>query len=237
MPGLSTISRLFRRSAGARGAGARGSSLFELMGTIAIMTIVMGVLYEGIASLSAAVEGTDSRLQNLGEARHLMAVATKDIRTATRLQSGTSPFALADKRRVTFYGNLDSNVGPVVGARKLDISVDANAQLIEQLWTPDPGSCAPVCAYNTTQPVSRFVGRFVANPASTPIFRYFDVNGTEITVPAGGLTDGSPTPSALAIYSVRITLSIKKATSYQVAPTTVINQVRLPNVDYQAVSG
>jgi hypothetical protein len=220
----------FLRPRSRRNSGERGSSLFELMGTIAIMTIVMTVLYDGIGSLSAAVEGTDRRLQNLGEARHLMATSSKDLRTAARLQAGTSPFSLANKRQVTFYANLDSNLAPI-GARKIDISVDASSRLIEKLTTPDVNSCTTLCTYTTAQPISRFVGRFVANAASVPLFRYFDANGAELTNVPLNATD------LLAVYSVRITLSIKKTTSYPVAFTTLINQVRLPNVDYQAVSG
>ena len=58
-----------------------------------------------------------------------MAVSTKDMRTATRLQAGTSPFVLADKREVIFYANLNNNgtSGSVVdnGPRRVRIYVDA----------------------------------------------------------------------------------------------------------------
>ena len=36
-----------------------------------------------------------------------MAVATKDIRTAVRLSSTTSPFIKADDNEVMFYANLN----------------------------------------------------------------------------------------------------------------------------------
>ena len=50
------------------------------------------MVYQGINSAGQAIGGTEKRLANLDEARTLMAVSTKDVRTATRLQAGTSPF-------------------------------------------------------------------------------------------------------------------------------------------------
>ena len=40
-----------------------------------------------------------------------------------------------------------------------------------------------------------------------------------------------------AVDSVQIMLSIRKSTTLQVANTTLLNTVRLPNVDYQETFG
>jgi hypothetical protein len=213
-----------------RGAGEHGQTLFELITVTLMLGMVLLVVYQGIDSMTQAIGGTERRLANLDEARILMAVTTKDIRTATRLQAGTSPFELADKREVIFFANLnnDGTSGSVVdnGPRRVRIYVDSNSELIEEVQKPDAASVPPAYAYNSTA-TRRFVGRYVANAVSSPIFRYYDEDGTELT--------SAPLSSSdrLATRSVRITLSIRRATGFSVANTTLVNTVRLPNVDYQ----
>jgi prepilin-type N-terminal cleavage/methylation domain-containing protein len=219
-----------------RARGERGQTLFEVIIVVALLGVVLTMVYEGIDSATKAIGGTEKRLANLDEARVLMAVTTKDVRTATRLQAGTSPFVLANSREVIFYANLNNNgsSGSVVdnGPRKVRIYVDANSQLIEQVTKPDATSVAPAYTYNGA-PTNRYVGRFVANTATQPIFQYFDSS-----TPPNPLT-AVPLSAAdrLAVDSVEISLSIKGTTTFNVAQTTLENTVRLPNVDYQQTLG
>ena len=66
---------------------------------------------------------------------------------------------------------------------------------------------------------------------SQPIFRYFDANANELTAAPLSATD------RLAVNSVQITLAIRRSTTLPVANTTIVNTVRLPNVDYQETFG
>jgi prepilin-type N-terminal cleavage/methylation domain-containing protein len=217
-----------------RARGERGQTLFEVIVVVALLGVVLTMVYEGIASATKAIGGTEKRLGNLDEARLLMAVSTKDIRTATRLQAGTSPFVLANSREVIFYANLNNNgsSGSVVdnGPRKVRIYVDSTSELIEQVTKPDATSIAPAYTYNGT-PTNRYVGRYVANDASHPIFQYFDSNGAPLTNVPLSATD------RLAVDSVEITLSIRRTSTFQLSATTLMNTVRLPNVDYQQTLG
>ena len=119
------------------------------------------MVYQGIDSAGQAIGGVEKRLGNLDEARMLMAVTTKDVRTATRLQAGTSPFVLANKREVIFYANLnnDGSSGSVVdnGPRRVRIYVDTNNQLIEEVVKPDASSVPPAYTY-TGAAARRYVG-------------------------------------------------------------------------------
>lgn len=206
--------------------GESGQTIYEVLAVMFLLSIVLLVVFQGVDSTAKVLSGTERRLTNLGEARTLMAVATKDLRTATRLQAGTSPFVSADKRDVTFYANLNN---PSSGPRKVHIYVDSANQLIESVQTPDSGSVAPNYTY-TGAAALRFVGRYVNNAASVPIFTYYDSAGVQLAAPLTS-TD------RLAVYSVKISLSIRKQTTLPVANTTLVNQVRLPNVDYQQVTG
>lgn len=202
------------------------SSLGEMMVTVLLLGIVLTFVYKAIDTTQYAIAGETARLANLDEARTLMAVTTKDIRTATRLVPGTSPFVAAADNDVTFYANLNNTTG---GPRKIRIYVDASSELIAQAWAPDSGSVAPNYTYTGT-PTPRYVGRYVANAANQPIFTYY--------------AQGSPTPlptplsaqNLLAVYSVKVTLVVRKQTTLPLRPVTLVNQVRLPNVDYQPPS-
>lgn len=204
----------------------RGASLVEVLAVLAILLVVTGTVYGGVASTQNAIHGTDERLRNLDEARVLMAATSKDVRTAVRLSAGSSPFVLADLNEAIFYANLDTTGAP----KKVQISVDAQDRLIEQVWTADAGSIAPNYTY-TGQPAVRLVGRYVDNDASNPIFTYLDSTGVPLTATPLSAAD------LLAIKAVRIALVVKKTSGVPIRATTLVNRVRLPNLDYNAVAG
>jgi hypothetical protein len=206
--------------------GERGTTVVEMTATVILLSIVLTFVYKAIDTTQYAIAGETARLANLDEARTLMGVTTKDIRTATRLTAGTSPFTVGQNKEVTFYANLNNVTG---GPRKIRIYVGTASELISQMWTPDASSVAPNYTYTGT-PVARYVGRYVANASNQPIFEYYDINGTKLTTPlnAAGL---------LAVYSVKITLVVRKQTTLPLRPVTLVNQVRLPNVNYQPITG
>jgi len=206
--------------------GEQGVSLVELVVTLSILSLVLTIVYGSFMSASSTVSGANEKLQNLDEARTLVAVASKDIRTAVRLEAGTSPFLTADDDEAVFYGNLNTTDAP----KKVRIHVDTEDKLIEEVWTADVGSTAPDYTY-TGGPKIRLVGRYVANTTAEPIFTYYDDDGVALT--SYPLDDSD----RLAIKSVGITLRVKRTSTFNDEATTVINRVRLPNLDYNAVAG
>ncbi len=219
------VARRRARSAGTLG-DERGSSMIELVMVLALLSIVLAFVFGAIGSLQAAITGEDRRTVNINEGRVLMASATRDLRTATRLAPGTPAFVTADKNQATFYANLDN---PGSGPKLVNIYVDAQTRLVEEVTSPT-GS-APSYTYLPANKIVRFVGRYIANPATTPIFTYLDVNGNPL--PATPLSASD----RLAVHGVKIDLAIRQTTTFSVAATTLVNQVRLPNLDYQQVTG
>ncbi len=209
-----------------RRRGERGSQLLELVVVVALLALVMGTLYDGIASTTNALEGAGKRLQNLDEGRVLIAQTSKDLRTAVRLGAGTSPFAYAADDEAVFYGNLDTTSAP----KKIHLYVDPTSELVEQVWAADAGSIAPDYTYTGT-PFVRFVGRYVVTGGGTPIFTYLDANGNALSNTPLSASD------LLAVRAVRITLVVRRATTSPIAPVTIVNRVRLPNLDYSAATG
>ncbi len=206
--------------------GERGSSLLELMTTIFLLTVVMGAVMVGVFSAQNAISGQQLRLENLDQARTLMSALTKDVRTAVRLTASSSPFTVADKNHAVFYANLDTTGAP----RKVDLSIDAQSRLIESVWTADAGTTAPNYTY-TGAPTVRLVGRYVNNSATNPLFTYLDSDGNQLPNTPLGSSD------RLAVKAVEIRLIVKKTTNAYLNDTTLVNQVRLPNLDYNAVAG
>ena len=219
------------RNAGTR-ADERGSSMIELVMVLALLSIVLAFVFGAIGSLQAAITGEDRRTVNINEGRVLMAAATRDLRTATRLSPGTPAFVTADKTQVAFYANLDNGsdgVHPATGPKLVNMYVDAQTELVEEVTSPT--GTAPSYTYLPANKTVRFVGRYVANPATTPIFTYLDGNGNALP--------GTPLSASdrLAVHGVKINLAIRQSTTFQVAATALVNQVRLPNLDYQQVTG
>ncbi len=199
------------------------SGLLEMVTVLLLLGMILGTVYSTIFSTQDTVLGTNERLRNLDEARTIMAVLTKDTRTAVRLQAGTSPFILADKNEVTFYANLNTTDAP----KKVHIFIDSSSQLKEEVWNgtgTKPNYTFPGAAK------TRLVGRFVANNASKPIFEYLDDANNVLPTPLSA-TD------LLNVDGVRITLRVKRSNGQNVATTTLINRVRLPNEDYDATAG
>jgi hypothetical protein len=191
------------------------------MTTLLLLGVVMGTVMTGTFSANNAVMGASLRLENLDQARTLMASLTKDVRTAVHLSAGTSPFIVADANHATFYANLSTTGAP----KKVDLAIDSQSRLIEKVWTADASSSAPNYTYTGAATV-RLVGRYVANSAAKPLFTYLDDSSNTLSATPLSSTD------LLAISAVQIQLVVKKTVATPLNPTTLINRVRLPNVDY-----
>lgn len=215
----------------ARWRDESGMSLLELVVVTALLSLILGFVLPAFSSLQRTDVGNALRLENLAEARLLMATVSRDIRTAARISATSSPFLLADDRELTFYANLTLTTSC---PKRIHLYIDATSQLVEEVTAPDAGGTPPACAYSGA-PKVRLVGRFIANTASQPLFTlYYDVAGT----PTAFTTADTPLSAAnlLLVDAVGIRFSIRKSTSFVVAPTTVVNRVRLPNVDYNPLA-
>ena len=242
---MSTLVNRLRRA-----SSEEGVTLVELIVTVSILSVVLGFVTQGFVSLQNAAAGASLRLQNLDEARILMGDVSKDVRTAARLSSTTSPFDVttapsgygfgnappyASGTEVWFYSNLTlsaTNPSPCPDIVHLFVDTVANPPVLkEQIVAADAGGTPPSCTY-TGSYSTRLVGKYVANPSSLPVFTYYydDATGN----PVAFTTGQTPLSAAnrLLVNAIGITLAIRASTNYTVPYTTLINRVRLPNVDY-----
>jgi hypothetical protein len=199
-------------------------SVVELALVVTLLSIVMASTFAALISQQNTSATVDLRLENLGEARPIMDTTSRDLRTAVRPNTTSSPFVLAAANEAVFFANLETTNGP----KRVRIYVDANKRVVEEVVVPS--GIAPNLTY-TSAPAVRMVGSYFANAPTQPLFTYLDETGNPL----------GPTPLSaddlLRINSVRIELAIRKATSFEVPATTVRTTVRLPNVDYQPYEG
>jgi hypothetical protein len=212
------------------------TSIVEAVMVMALLSLALTIFMTSFNSFQLEATGADNRLQNLDEGRILMQVSSKDIRTATPLSAGTSPFLLASDMEVKFYGMVDPTViiGTTYGPNLVRFYVNSTNPtapiLIEEVTAPDGTSVPPNWTYLTKTPKIRLVGKYVVNSGSTPIFTYYDVNGA--------LLGPSPLNAAqmLAIRAVGITVVVRRTASQYLPSTTLTTRVTLPNVYFQPQS-
>lgn len=217
----------------------QGQSLIEMLVVVFILGLVLAAITGAFLVVQRSSDEIDNRFENTGEAQKLIAALTKDVRTATPLSAGTSPFLLAAKRQITFYGDLNYATG--VDPRfpnKIDLLIDsanpAAPVLKEFIWVPtNNGSttdAAPIYTGASSPTSLRLVGQYVANAANDPIFRYYDADGTEL-IPQTS-PPGLSAADQLSVRTIKISLSVRKQTTRTVQPIRVESVVRLANVIY-----
>jgi prepilin-type N-terminal cleavage/methylation domain-containing protein len=211
-----------------------GFTLVELLISMTVLAVVLAGAYQGLSALQNTSVGAHERLVNLDEARLLMSSLTKDIRTAARLQPEASPFVYADADEVIFYANLNTTAGP----SRVSIYVDSTYRLVEETILPDPNPAYPCdptpCDpyIYTDPPTTRIVGRWIDNDDT--LFRFWDDSPTPVELGAGGVP--LTADQLKNIKSVEVTLAIRRTQTIGSKATTLINRVRLPNVDYNPLS-
>jgi type II secretory pathway pseudopilin PulG len=191
-------------AAGSHRDGQAGINLIELTVVVGLLGLVLAVTLQSLSAYQRASAAADSRQQNLEEARTVMAVLTKDLRTARSF----SALAAGD---VTFLGllNTAANAPP----NRIRLYVDAQGVLREAVTPPDNPNASPVTYTGT--PTTRVVGRGLVNTGG--LFSFRD-------------SSDNPTTTLTQVTSVVITLSVDLPSGAPVPPTVLSSRVFLPNV-------
>ena len=186
--------------------GQAGVTMVEMAMVVAILGLVLAMAMQGLVSYQRAAAGADTRQQNLEQARAVMAVLTKDLRTATA-------FTATAATDVTFTGLL--NTAATAPPNQLRLYADAGGVLREAVTPPDNPNASPLTYTGT--PATRVVGRGLVSTSSLLSFR--DSTDTVTT-------------SLTAVASVVITVSVDlpSRSGAEVPPTVLTSRVFLPNV-------
>jgi type II secretory pathway pseudopilin PulG len=182
-----------------------GVTVVEMAIVIALLGLVLALALQSLGAYQRAAAGADMRQRNLDEARVVMAVLTKDLRTATSF----SALAAAD---VTFLALV--NTGATAPPNQIRLEVDAQGVLRERTWLPDDPNASPV-TYTGAADRTRLVGRGLVSTGSLLSFRD---------------SADAVTTTLSAVRSVVITLSVDLPSGAPVPPTVLSSRVFLPNV-------
>jgi prepilin-type N-terminal cleavage/methylation domain-containing protein len=193
-------------TAGERDRGQAGVTLVEMAVVVALLGLVLTMAFQGLVSYQRATASADTRQQNLDQARTVMAVLTKDLRTATEFTTMTAT-------DVTFTGLL--NTAATAPANQLRLYVDSGGVLREAVTVPDNPTASPLTYTGT--PTTRVVGQGLVSTSSLLGFRD---------------SSDAVTTSLTAVASVIITVSVDlpSRSGGDVPPTVLSSRVFLPNV-------
>jgi prepilin-type N-terminal cleavage/methylation domain-containing protein len=193
-------------TAGERDRGQAGVTLVEMAVVVALLGLVLTTAFQGLVSYQRATASADTRQQDLDQARTLMAVLTKDLRTATEFTTMTAT-------DVTFTGLL--NTTATAPANQLRLYVDSGGVLREAVTVPDKPTACPLTYTGT--PTTRVVGQGLVSTSSLLSFRD---------------SSDAVTTSLTAVTSVIITVSVDlpSRSGADVPPTVLSSRVFLPNV-------
>jgi len=203
-----------------------GYTLIETMISMLVLALVLTFVYQVLISVQKSTYNANQRLENLEEGRVLMATLTKDIRTAARPTVDTAPFTMAKPKEIIFFANLNTSTIPV----RVRVYVDAAGLLREEVVKPTGTPTAPLY---TGTPEVRVVGRYITN---ADVFTYWAPDGADVGDDQDKVINGVNALTAaqmLTVEAVEVSLRIRKTTNAEIAPTTLINRVRLPNVFYK----
>jgi Flp pilus assembly pilin Flp len=184
-----------------------GITVVEMTVVVALLAVVLAMAFEGLTSFQAATAGSAARLRNLEEARLIMAVLTRDLRTATTF---SAPLAPGDD--VRFLGYLDT--AATAPEKRIRLCVDGQGRLLETVTplNPPPPSPSPC----TGLPTTRVVGEGVVS-TGLPLLDFRD-------------TLDAPTSTPAEVVSVVVTLSVNLPAGTAVPATVLSSRVFLPNV-------
>jgi type II secretory pathway pseudopilin PulG len=182
-----------------------GVTVVEMTVVIALLGLVLALALQSLGAYQRAAAANDMRQRNLEQARVVMAVLTKDLRTATSFSS----LAAAD---VTFLALV--NTGATAPPNQIRLDVDAQGVLRERTWLPDDPNASPI-TYTGTADRTRVVGQGLVGTGSLLSFRD---------------SADAVTTTLSAVRSVVITLSVDLPSGAPVPPTVLSGRVFLPNM-------
>ena len=192
-----------RRPAGRDQAGV---TMVEMAVVVALLGLVLTMAFQGLISYQRAAASADTRQQNLDQARIVMAVLTKDLRTATEFTAMTAS-------DVTFTGLL--NTAATAPPNQLRLYADAGGVLREAVTPPDDPNASPLTYTGT--PTTRVVGRGLVSTSGLLSFR--DSSDAVTT-----------TLTAVTSVVVTVTVDLPSQSGAEVPATVLTSRVFLPNV-------
>ncbi|HYE22958.1 MAG TPA: prepilin-type N-terminal cleavage/methylation domain-containing protein [Candidatus Paceibacterota bacterium] len=169
----------------------RAFTLIETLVVVAVVAIVGLALHAIILRFYQAntyvLQGTAA----VNSARNGVTTLSSNIREVTYSDDGAYPLSQAATSSVTFYADVDKD-GGVERVRMYLIEGTFYRVVTNAAGSPP--------TYMGQAPATTTIATYVANGTSTPLFRYFNASGTELT----GSVDTTEVASILTTLMVDI---------------------------------
>jgi type II secretory pathway pseudopilin PulG len=214
-----------------------GISLAELLVTIALLSVVTGLVITMFVSFSSTTRVDRAASSNTSAAMIAMNEVTRIVRSAAAVDdaSGTTQPAIMEAKRdslmvLAYIDTTTDDPRPV----RVEFSINPAGELIERRWS--------------TTPVSSRAGAFdIGNLAAPPesqrvvvreierdradardIFRYVD--SADLTYPLGANQELS-NAQMTAVAAVQVRFTVQTDPTEQAKPATMQNLVGIPNLN------
>ena len=149
----------------------KGMSLVEMMVVIAISAMVSGALMSAIRYFYVNNAYVFEAANSVDNARRGLTVALADLREASYGDDGAYPIGSAATSSITFYSDIDSDGG--VERVKIWKVGTTLYKVVTNAGGNPPSYTGQTSATST-------IAVYLRNATSTPIFAFYDVNGTQL---------------------------------------------------------
>jgi prepilin-type N-terminal cleavage/methylation domain-containing protein len=149
----------------------RGMTLVEMLAVLAVASLVLIVISNSILSLHKTNGAGLQTIAEVASARAGMAALTQNLREAAYGDDGSYPIASMGTSSIVFFSAIPNGNG----AQKIGYILSEGALLKGILSAGTPPTYSGAAATSS-------IAEHVSNAAdNTPMFRYYDSGGTEIT--------------------------------------------------------
>lgn len=157
-------------------------TLVEMMVSVALFTLMMLVIMNGIAAMYEYNSYTFSQAYQVENARTGMQELIRDVREMTFADDGTFPLAEMEPYLIGFYSDIDRDNSVEYVRYELVSSTTLTKRVYNAAGSPPTYDLSTP---DETTSLSRYVQNFLMGSST---FRYYDESGGEI-VSIAGLTD------------------------------------------------
>lgn len=168
----------------------KGMSLVETIVVIAITALVSGALMSAIRYFYVNNAYVFEATNSVDSARRGLGTALADLREASYGDDGTYPISSAATSSITFYSDIDADGG--VERVKIWRTGTTLFKVVTNAAGNPPSYTGQTSATST-------IATFLRNGTSTPIFTFYDANGTQLATSSTPISSISTVTTTMQI--------------------------------------
>ena len=207
----------------------RGFSLLELLLVIAILSLIVGAVFSQMGDAQRRLNAEEMKLGDFQEARDFVDQFFRDIN-----QAGTPNIRMYDPTVITFGPPQINDSRLAAGLVSIDnnsitfegsVNGTGTVQSVTYKINGSGGTTCPKCLQRSQ--IDKKTGdpitgqnppdwgteiNDITNTTAFPIFRYYQYDGTQITIPIGGIDITTDAATIAKVKTIQINLTIRNNT-------------------------